>query len=377
MENKNPSRLSYIENLRIFLTGLVVLHHLAITYGAPGGWYYQESEAVFPEIVPMAMFLSTNQAFFMGMFFFISAYFLIPSLERKGMKKFIKGRLLRLGIPTLLFYFILHPLTVFIRDRFIYGKPIGLTDYWYPYSVFGFGPMWFVEALIIFTFVFLLWKAVKTKPAKARSIPFPSTVMIIIAALLIGIGQFVIRIWLPVGWAMPFTNFQLPHFLQYIFLFIMGIIAYRQKWLEQLSAKASIKWFIAVQVLIFVGFPVIFIFGGALEGDISSFLGGLTWQNLAYALWEQLVGFGLIVGLFGIFKMRWNKQEALGKRLSASAYGAYVFHTPILLVLAFLFLNMGIPQFWKFVVIAPVALSASFVVAYLFKKIPIIGDRIL
>ena len=75
MENKNKPRLFYIDNLRIFLISLVVLHHFAITFGAPGDWYYMESQAGFPEIIPMAMFLSTNQAFFMGMFFFISAYF--------------------------------------------------------------------------------------------------------------------------------------------------------------------------------------------------------------------------------------------------------------------------------------------------------------
>ena len=377
MKNKNQPRLFYIDNLRIFLIGLVVLHHLAITYGGPGGWYYQESQAGIPEIVPMAMFLSTNQAFFMGMFFFISAYFLIPSLERKGVKHFINDRLLRLGLPTLFFYFFLHPLTVFIRNRFIYGEQIGLTDYWYPYPQFGFGPMWFVEALIIFTFAFLVWRSVKSEPAVHRSIPLPNTGLIIGFALLIGLGQFVIRIWLPVGWSMPFTNFQFPHFLQYIFLFALGIIAYQQKWLDQLSAKNGIRWFVAMQVLIFVGWPIIFILGGAAEGDLSPFMGGVTWQSLAYALWEQLVGFGLIVALFGIFKMKWNNQGNLDKKLSASAYGTYVFHTPILVGLALVFLNLQIHQFWKFVVIAPVALSVSFGVAYLMKKVPFIGSRIL
>ena len=74
------TRLFYIDNLRIFLIILVVLHHLAITYGAPGGWYYNESKAGFPEILPMAMFVATNQSFFMGMFFMLSAFFIITSV---------------------------------------------------------------------------------------------------------------------------------------------------------------------------------------------------------------------------------------------------------------------------------------------------------
>jgi len=37
-------RLLYIDNLRIVLTALVILHHLAIQYGAPGITYYIEEE---------------------------------------------------------------------------------------------------------------------------------------------------------------------------------------------------------------------------------------------------------------------------------------------------------------------------------------------
>src|SRR5680860_416327 len=123
------SRLVYIDNLRIFLISLVVLHHLSITYGAPGGWYYNESQAGLPEAVPMAMFVATNQAFFMGMFFFISAFFVVPSLQRKGTGEFLKDRLIRLGIPLLVFFFLLNPLTIFIHNRFIEGADVSLINY--------------------------------------------------------------------------------------------------------------------------------------------------------------------------------------------------------------------------------------------------------
>ena len=112
----SKSRLFYIDNLRIFLIGLVVLLHLNITYGAPGDWYYNESEAGMPEVILQAMFNITNQAFFMGMFFFISAYFTAASINRKTTAVFLKDRLVRLGIPLVFFYFILNPLTNYIHD---------------------------------------------------------------------------------------------------------------------------------------------------------------------------------------------------------------------------------------------------------------------
>ena len=60
-----PSRVCYIDNLRVLLAGLVVLHHLAITYGAPGNWYYKNPQT--SELATMALlpFVATNSAFLM------------------------------------------------------------------------------------------------------------------------------------------------------------------------------------------------------------------------------------------------------------------------------------------------------------------------
>ena len=362
----SKSRLFYIDNLRIFLIGLVVLHHLIITYGAPGSWFYNESQADFPSIFPMALFVATNQAFFMGMFFFISAYFILPSLNRKGTKTFAKERLVRLGIPLLVFFFLLNPLTIYIRNKYIFEKEDTFFELLKNPDAWGFGPMWFVEALLVFTGIFLLIRLLKFKII----MKFPEAKNILLFAFLIGLGQFIIRIWLPVGWGSPFTGFQFPHFLQYIFLFSFGIIAYQNNWMGNISSKSGWRWFAFAQTLIFIGFPVLFLLGGAAENGTDKFMGGFTWQCFSYTTWEQLVGISLIIGLFGIFKKRLNKQGKSGKQLSDSAYGVYVFHTPVLLGISAVFLNFQIPQILKFIVLAPIALVACFFIAWLAKQIP-------
>jgi len=365
---KKPERLFYIDNLRIFLISLVVLHHLSITYGAPGGWYYNETQAAIPEIIPLAWFVATNQAFFMGMFFFISAYFVLPSLIRKGTSKYINDRLLRLGIPLLFFYFILSPLTVFILNRFIEGANVSLINYWLKAHGTGFGPLWFVEALLIFSLIYLCIQPMKFK----ISLKFPGTVKIILTAVVVGLLQFLIRIWLPVGWSMPFTNFQFPFFVQYIVLFTFGIIAYQNHWLYFISAKQGKQWFIFAQVLIFFGFPLLFFAGDAANLGTEPFMGGVTWQSLAYALWEQLVGFSLIIGLLGLSKKYVNHQGKFAKQLSASAYGVFIFHAPVIVGISALFLPWNIFPLIKFVVLAPLALVSAFLVAFVFKKLPLV-----
>ena len=69
-------RLLYIDNIRILLTILVILHHLAIGYGAPGDNIYVEAgEISMVSTILMTLFVAINQAFFMGFFFMISSYF--------------------------------------------------------------------------------------------------------------------------------------------------------------------------------------------------------------------------------------------------------------------------------------------------------------
>jgi len=367
------NRLFYVDNLRIFLISLVVLHHLAITYGGPGSWYYYETKADTISSIVYSMFVATNQAFFMGMFFLIAAFFIVPSLKRKGTLTFLKDRFLKLGIPLVVFYFLLSPFSIFLLVRFIDDKAISFWDFLVQDRGRGFGPMWFVEALLIFTIVYVVIRsAFGNRKIKSRKlIPFPDTFTIILFALVIGLGCFIIRIWIPVGWAMPFTGFQFPHFLQYIYLFIIGIVAYQNKWLDSIEYKSSLRWFAFVQFLIFIVFLLLFYFGGATEGVIDQFMGGFHWQSLAYAIWEQILAVSMIVALFGIFKKKFNNQGKLAKTLSASAFGVFILHTPILIAIGVIFRYWKIYPLLKFIVLSPVALIVCFILASLVRKLPL------
>ncbi|WP_163322667.1 acyltransferase family protein [Draconibacterium mangrovi] len=362
----STSRLFYIDNLRIFLICLVVLLHFNITYGAPGDWYYNESEAGMPEMILQAMFNITNQAFFMGMFFFISAYFTAASIKRKTTGRFLKDRLVRLGIPLVVFYFFLNPLTNFIRDYFINHHAITFTDYLTNPRAWGFGPLWFVETLFIFTLLYLPFSKLKWN----IKMSFPGTGMLVLGAFIVGLSQYIIRLWLPVGWSMPYTNLQFPFFVQYIVMLVFGVIAYNNNWLEAISFKSTKRWFIFAQVMIWLALPVVLYVGGKEKG-IEAFVGGATWQSFVWAIWEQLVCVAMIIGLFGLAKRYFNKQGILAQQLSGSAYGVFIFHAPIIVALSALFVGwQNINQLLKLVVLAPLALVVCFALAWLIRQVP-------
>ena len=62
-------RLAFIDNIRILLVILVVLHHLAVTYGGEGSWYYYEGRADTITAMVLTLFIVVNQASFMGFYF--------------------------------------------------------------------------------------------------------------------------------------------------------------------------------------------------------------------------------------------------------------------------------------------------------------------
>jgi surface polysaccharide O-acyltransferase-like enzyme len=371
-------RLWYIDNLRIFLISLVVLHHLSITYGAPGSWYYNESQPEGLLILPLAMFVATNQAFFMGLFFLISAFFTDKSLSRKSTGSFLAERLLRLGVPLVLFFFILSPLTVYFIEVQLRGINISFLEFLSKGYGLGFGPLWFVETLLYFTLAFVIYQKSgnRKKNGTTRRIPLPGDLSILLLALFLGVVTFLIRIKLPVGWSVPILSLQFPHFPQYITIFVLGIAASRNNWLEQITFRRGLRWFLVSQVMVFIFFPLLFMAGGAASGNVTPFMGGIHWQSLAYSVWEQVTGLGLMIGLLGIFREKFNSQGNWGKRLSASAYGVFIFHAPVVVMITLAFRGVDIPGIAKFLVLAPVAIAASFMAALLVRKIPF-ADRVL
>src|SRR5512146_2041012 len=117
-------RLLFVDNIRVFLTVLVVLFHLMITYAGTGAWYYTEGREDLITGAIGAWFLTVTQAYFMGLFLLISAYFVPGSYDRKGAIRFLKDRFIRLGIPVALYSWIVRPVLAYLDPlKFPVSRP--------------------------------------------------------------------------------------------------------------------------------------------------------------------------------------------------------------------------------------------------------------
>src|SRR5512135_497646 len=112
VQAKAAGRLLFIDNIRVLLTILVILFHTMIIYAGSGSWgFYTEGRQDTLTAVLGTWFCAVNQAYFMGFFLLISAYFVPGSYDRKGAGHFLKDRLIRLGIPLVIYSWVISPLT--------------------------------------------------------------------------------------------------------------------------------------------------------------------------------------------------------------------------------------------------------------------------
>lgn len=366
-------KIVYIDNLRVLLTILVVLHHTFISYGAPGGWYFTDPTTSKPALIIMTLFVATNQAFFMGFFFFLSALFTGPSYKKKGNKQFIADRLKRLGIPLLFYSFIFSPVLNFLVYKYGYGKPATFTQYLGGYDDWiDFGVLWFVAALLVFTLVYVALKKFGNNINHERY-RFPGNKAILLFALVLGVVSYFVRMVFPIGWVLYPIGFQLAHFPQYICMFILGIIASRNGWMQDIDLKKAKRWMLVALLLVFVVFPLMFILANS---PIDTFQGNGTWQSFLAAMWEQLTGISIMVAISGIALHKWNYTTALLQKMSRAAYATYIFHPLVVISICILLRQWQVDPAIKLLVAAPTAVILAFALARLIIKLPVVKNII-
>ena len=352
-----------IDHIRVGLTALVIFHHTAIVYGGSGGWFWRaEPDGSNPLLV---VFNAVNQAYFMGFFFLLAGYFTPQAYEKKGSGRFLQDRLVRLGIPLAVFFLLLHPLTVaIVRTRD--GHP--LLEGWWQMIVardFGPGPLWFAEALLIFALAYVGWReALKRSARPAFSLAaLPGNAILAIAAVMIGIVSFLIRLVVPIGHEV--AGLQLGYFAPYVFLFAAGCAASRSGLLESIDIRQARLW---MRVSVVSGLLLLVLF--VTRGDAGGFEGGWTLNAFLYALWDPVFAWGVILGLLWGAPRWWPRQTPLGAWLGRGAFGAYIVHPPILVAISLALAASGLPPLLKFAAVGLAATVASFSVSAILRAIP-------
>ncbi|MFW9941952.1 MAG: acyltransferase family protein [Candidatus Thorarchaeota archaeon] len=393
-ESKRP-RLLFLDNIKILFAILVIFTHVRVTYGGEGWWYYMitdnESNPVdtFTEIF---FYMSAGlggifQASLLGLFFLMGSYFTPGSYDRKGVGAFWKERLIRLGIPVLLYVVVINP-TIFyllaaggIKPWSTYPRMQGsFIDYYlsnfeslenFVEYLTEFTITWFLVLLLIFTAIYTIWRHLTKIDSIQQRIPnelyIPKYIYLFLLAIGLGFLAFLIRIPFPlndVPLGLPFA-----YMIQYLIMFCVGIIAYRYGWFEQMTKRHVKIWAITIFITVMLFFTYFFVFVG-VDSDFSVFLGGLHFNALILALVDNIASMGMIFVLIKIFYSKFNKQGKMLQNLADSSFYMYLIHPFVVIPLSLGIKLISISPFIKLAIVFPLSVIICYLIShYILEKI--------
>jgi len=345
-----------------------------MVYGAGGPFYYVEPPFEYPlTYLVLLMFVLFNQGWFMGALYLIAGYFTPGSFDRKGSGSFLKNRLVRLGIPIILWIFVLSPLAS-IGYWQMPAVLTGITDplSWQAYPfLLGLGVAWFLALLLIFSFGYAIWRRLTRNRTATPKSSTPSYLGIGIFTLGLALLSYLVRIVIPIGKEV-FDFPTLSYLPQYLTIFIVGIVAYRRDWFRTTPGSMGVVGFVTALVATVLLFPL------ALSGNLFSlevpevwvFLGGGTFQSGVYALWDSIFVVGMCLAAITFFRRFFNQESSIGSFLAQQSYAVYIIHVPIVVFIGIALKGVQLAPMLKFGLLAVIAVPTCFVLAYLIRKIP-------
>jgi hypothetical protein len=155
-----------LSNLRAVVIAIVVAVHSVLAYldyaTAPSGQFDEPPYRwlVTPIVddhrwMGFDLFCAWQDVYLMALLFFLSGCFVWPSVERKGSWRFLRDRLVRIGIPLSFAVAFLMPVALFpvyLRT----GADPSMSGYWQAWRKLPFwpcGPQWFLGVLLTLNIV--------------------------------------------------------------------------------------------------------------------------------------------------------------------------------------------------------------------------------
>lgn len=359
-------RIYYFDNLKIALTCLVVAHHASQGYfSVETGWPVQHANI--PEINDrlIGWFTSVNNAFFMALFFMISAYFIPLSLEHKSSSKFWSERLKKFGIPIVVITCFIFPFTgFFLNNQGMSLREFAMQRYFkIPGGEINLGQTWFLLNLLVFTGIYFIYKrSSKDNEQEKKDL---KNVHLLLFAMGLTVITFIVRIFFAPGYWTALHGFEPARIATYFAFFCFGIRAFRRQWFERMPVSMGALWGVVSIVAILLVPPIVLF----RVGGYSIWAEGISLNSIIVSAWETLLCTGLCISLPLFFRQKFNFTNNILNIAAKSSFGVFLIHPFILIPMQILILNMPIHPFLKFIVVSMAGIVISYLICYLYNVI--------
>jgi glucans biosynthesis protein C len=361
-EVQTERREQWVDTLRAVLISGVIVVHTATAYVTDFTGYYYDDERVTNSVASIAFALPAlmGGVFGLGPLFVVAGWFSVRSLERRGPEGFVGSRLLRLGVPLVLFVLLVNPLADYLgnlweEDATTFRGYLAGTE---------FSIMWFVVALLACSLGYAALRSIRPLIGPRGR---PARGSLVVAASMIGVGS--LAVW-------QFTtlldthlmNVRVSAWTQAAVLFALGVMAAEAGWDGRLSRQTEHRF---GQVTIAgVGLTVVLVSYTSARDQLDVALGGLNWASVSFAILYGVVSVAFALWCLTWMRRRWPTHGPLMAKAGRASYATYLLH-PVVLVsvmLAFREVPMGAPL--KFLVVSVVAVPICFAVGYALTRLP-------
>ncbi|MFR9803931.1 acyltransferase family protein [Pseudonocardia sp. RS010] len=355
------TRLAHLDGLKVVLVAWVIGGHALLGYSAVGGWAYDEvREVTFAPGVEIGLVavLGPSGLFVIGLFFFVAGLLTEGAVHRHGPARYVRDRLVRLGLPWLLSALLIWPASVWVAA-------VSAGEQVSPWWVFTHrdpfldaGSLWFALVLLVFSIAFAGWTVLR------GGHPAPSGALggghVAGAAVAIAVATVVVRLAFPAR-SGQIADLHLWQWPQCLGMFLLGVAAARRGWAVHIPdpIRRACSW---ITVGVLVALPVVAVASGLhdVARDDGPYLGGWTWQAAATAAVEALLVTCGSIALVGLAERRLHRTGPRARRWSRAAFAAFVVQGPVLMVAATALRPLPAPAEVKAPVVAVVAILVCF-----------------
>jgi peptidoglycan/LPS O-acetylase OafA/YrhL len=379
-------RLYCMDHLRAFIIGLVVIEHAAIPYMMTDNknfWFFWDENTS----LSFTGFVILANVIIRPVLFFISGFFFVPSVTKKGSGSLMQSKLIRLGIPLAFAMLLINPFAFYIANL-VKGNEVGnflhyLFTNWLIGKDTAAAHLWFLESLLTVTGIYCLLYAVRPSVFKefitdlsGRIDPlgqiglFASVLTLSLFITTAAIGGNVYTMWSWIGNGVIYI--EPTRFINYIFYFGLGIIFHHNFSQFSLSFPFGKKiWFWLVLAILSGSALILFAFKFKLVL--------LNSYELIFAgsLLRVLTSLSTLILLLLLFEKYLSDSSAFSRWLSRNSYAVYLIHLPVLVGLQAVFLSFSWNAFAKFPIVAFVSIVVSYLLGtYVLRQFPVM-NRIL
>jgi glucans biosynthesis protein C len=357
-------RLFFLDNLRVALTVLVIFMHTCVAYGGEGLWAYKSKKH--PPTLILLLASGLAQTFYMGSFFVLSGHFSTLAIRRKTKRQFIKEKVLRVGVPAVLYTVIGPAIQRAVLNSFE-GKSADL-DFLIGYlkGIRGIqGPVWYCALLLIFDVVH---SNVSIKPTPSE--PGPGEAAIKTSVVLCAILSFGLRLFFPANYVWPLLNLRIGYVPQYIFAYILGTqITVTARWNPRPRGVVPVLLVLAIATS-FVCALSLYLQAPAPAADWKfpdGFAGGPNPLALLYAVYNEVIGYLIFAALWNWFR---RHADTSWGTIGRYAYGAFLVHPVVSVAIEAGLDNWEASAGTKILVVGTLNTIASWGVAHLLLLVP-------